>query len=111
MNLTRSAFRPKAKASKIGLSSAFTKPYMPTFQEVILRLQTFWDKQGCALLQPYDIEVGAGTFHTATFLRAIGPEPWNAAFEQPSRPRHSGQCYPSYFVASFYCFDVQQRAG
>ena len=46
----------------------------PTFQEVILRLQTFWDKQGCALLQPYDIEVGAGTFHTATFLRAIGPE-------------------------------------
>ena len=64
---------------------------MPTFQEVILRLQTFWDKQGCALLQPYDIEVGAGTFHTATFLRAIGPEPWNAAFVQPSRRPKDGR--------------------
>ena len=53
---------------------------MPTFQEVILRLQNFWNQQGCALLQPYDIEVGAGTFHTATFLGAIGPEPWNVAY-------------------------------
>jgi hypothetical protein len=64
---------------------------MPTFQEVILRLQEFWDKQGCALLQPYDIEVGAGTFHTATFLRAIGPEPWNAAYVQPSRRPKDGR--------------------
>ena len=64
---------------------------MPTFQEVILRLQSFWDKQGCALLQPYDIEVGAGTFHTATFLRAIGPEPWNAAYVQPSRRPKDGR--------------------
>lgn len=48
---------------------------MLTFQEVILRLQEYWNKQGCALLQPIDIEVGAGTSHTATFLRAIGPEP------------------------------------
>ena len=64
---------------------------MPTFQEVILRLQSFWDKQGCALLQPYDIEVGAGTFHTATFLRAIGPEPWSAAFVQPSRRPKDGR--------------------
>ena len=64
---------------------------MPTFQEVILRLQNFWDKQGCSLLQPYDIEVGAGTFHTATFLRAIGPEPWNAAFVQPSRRPKDGR--------------------
>ena len=63
----------------------------PTFQEVILRLQTFWDKQGCALLQPYDIEVGAGTFHTATFLRAIGPEPWKAAYVQPSRRPKDGR--------------------
>ena len=54
----------------------------PTFQEVILRLQDFWNKQGCVLLQPYDIEVGAGTFHTATFLRSIGPEPWRAAYVQ-----------------------------
>jgi glycyl-tRNA synthetase alpha chain len=58
---------------------------MITFQQLILRLQDYWDKQGCALLQPYDMEVGAGTFHTATFLRAIGPEPWKAAYVQPSR--------------------------
>ena len=58
-----------------------------TFQQLILQLNTFWDRQGCALLQPYDMEVGAGTFHTATFLRAIGPEPWNAAYVQPSRRR------------------------
>jgi glycyl-tRNA synthetase alpha chain len=64
---------------------------MPTFQEIILRLQHFWDKQGCALLQPYDIEVGAGTFHTATFLRAIGPEPWSAAYVQPSRRPKDGR--------------------
>jgi len=63
----------------------------PTFQEVILRLQGFWDKQGCALLQPYDLEVGAGTFHTATFLRAIGPEPWKAAYVQPSRRPKDGR--------------------
>jgi glycyl-tRNA synthetase alpha chain len=64
---------------------------MPTFQEVILRLQNFWNQQGCVLLQPYDIEVGAGTFHTATFLRAIGPEPWSAAYVQPSRRPKDGR--------------------
>ena len=64
---------------------------MPSFQEVILRLQDFWDRQGCVLLQPYDIEVGAGTFHTATFLRAIGPEPWKAAYVQPSRRPKDGR--------------------
>ncbi|HXY22715.1 MAG TPA: glycine--tRNA ligase subunit alpha, partial [Burkholderiaceae bacterium] len=53
---------------------------MITFQEVILRLQAYWNEQGCALLQPIDIEVGAGTSHTATFLRAVGPEPWRAAY-------------------------------
>ena len=52
---------------------------MLTFQQIILKLQAYWDAQGCALLQPYDMEVGAGTSHTATFLRAIGPEPWRAA--------------------------------
>ena len=52
---------------------------MITFQEVILRLQDYWNKQGCALLQPIDTEVGAGTSHTATFLRALGPAPWRAA--------------------------------
>ncbi len=64
---------------------------MLTFQDVILRLQEFWNRQGCVLLQPYDIEVGAGTFHTATFLRAIGPEPWNAAYVQPSRRPKDGR--------------------
>jgi glycyl-tRNA synthetase alpha chain len=64
---------------------------MPTFQEIILRLQTFWDRQGCALLQPYDMEVGAGTSHTATFLRALGPEPWKAAYVQPSRRPKDGR--------------------
>ena len=61
------------------------------FQDVILRLQQFWGERGCALLQPYDMEVGAGTFHTATFLRAIGPEPWNAAYVQPSRRPKDGR--------------------
>jgi glycyl-tRNA synthetase alpha chain len=62
-----------------------------TFQQLILRLENFWDRQGCALLQPYDMEVGAGTFHTATFLRAIGPEPWKAAYVQPSRRPKDGR--------------------
>ena len=64
---------------------------MLTFQQLILRLNEFWDRQGCVLLQPYDMEVGAGTFHTATFLRAIGPEPWNAAYVQPSRRPKDGR--------------------
>ena len=62
-----------------------------TFQGLILALQNYWDRQGCALLQPYDIEVGAGTFHPATFLRAIGPEPWRAAYVQPSRRPTDGR--------------------
>jgi glycyl-tRNA synthetase alpha chain len=61
------------------------------FQDVILTLQQYWGKQGCALLQPYDMEVGAGTFHTATFLRALGPEPWRAAYVQPSRRPKDGR--------------------
>jgi len=64
---------------------------MRTFQQLILRLNTFWDRQGCVLLQPYDMEVGAGTFHPATFLRAIGPEPWRAAYVQPSRRPKDGR--------------------
>ena len=64
---------------------------MLTFQQLILRLQAYWDAQGCALLQPYDMEVGAGTFHTATFLRSIGPEPWRAAYVQPSRRPKDGR--------------------
>jgi glycyl-tRNA synthetase alpha chain len=64
---------------------------MLSFQRIILTLQQYWDDQGCALLQPYDMEVGAGTFHTATFLRAIGPEPWRAAYVQPSRRPKDGR--------------------
>jgi len=64
---------------------------MPTFQQLILALQQYWDRQGCALLQPYDMEVGAGTSHTATFLRALGPEPWRAAYVQPSRRPKDGR--------------------
>ena len=64
---------------------------MLTFQQIVARLGEYWDRQGCALLQPYDMEVGAGTFHTATFLRAIGPEPWRAAYVQPSRRPKDGR--------------------
>ena len=62
-----------------------------TFQDIILTLQQFWAKEGCVLLQPLDMEVGAGTFHPATFLRAIGPEPWSAAYVQPSRRPTDGR--------------------
>jgi len=62
-----------------------------TFQELILRLQQYWAEQGCVLLQPYDMEVGAGTFHPATFLREIGPEPWSTAYVQPSRRPTDGR--------------------
>ncbi len=62
-----------------------------TFQGLILALQHYWAEQGCILLQPYDMEVGAGTFHTATFLRSIGPEPWSAAYVQPSRRPTDGR--------------------
>ena len=64
---------------------------MLTFQGLIQQLDAYWDRQGCVLLQPYDMEVGAGTFHTATFLRAIGPEPWRAAYVQPSRRPKDGR--------------------
>src|SRR5579872_2575109 len=62
-----------------------------TFQELILTLQAYWSARGCVLLQPYDMEMGAGTFHPATFLRAIGPEPWSAAYVQPSRRPTDGR--------------------
>jgi glycyl-tRNA synthetase alpha chain len=62
-----------------------------SFQEIILRLQTYWGGQGCAILQPYDMEVGAGTFHPATTLRALGSRPWAAAYVQPSRRPADGR--------------------
>jgi len=61
------------------------------FQDLILTLQKFWSAQGCVVLQPYDMEVGAGTFHPATTLRALGPKPWNAAYVQPSRRPKDGR--------------------
>ena len=64
---------------------------MLTFQQIVFQLNQYWDRQGCVLLQPYDMEMGAGTFHTATFLRAIGPEPWNAAYVQPCRRPKDGR--------------------
>ncbi len=64
---------------------------MLSFQNIILALQQYWGEKGCAILQPYDMEVGAGTFHTATFLRALGPEPWRAAYVQPSRRPKDGR--------------------
>jgi glycyl-tRNA synthetase alpha chain len=63
----------------------------PTFQELIQRLNQYWAAQGCVLIQPLDLEVGAGTFHPATFLRALGPEPWNAAYVQPCRRPTDGR--------------------
>ena len=63
----------------------------PTFQQLIQTLNQYWGEQGCVLIQPLDLEVGAGTFHPATFLRALGPEPWNAAYVQPSRRPTDGR--------------------
>ena len=62
-----------------------------SFQDLILTLQHFWSEKGCIILQPYDLEVGAGTFHPATTLRSLGPEPWNAAYVQPSRRPTDGR--------------------
>ena len=64
---------------------------MLNFQEIIFKLQEYWSNQGCAIIQPYDMEVGAGTSHTATFLKSIGPEPWKAAYVQPSRRPKDGR--------------------
>ena len=62
-----------------------------SFQGLILTLQNFWAAQGCVILQPYDMEMGAGTFHPATTLRALGPRPWKAAYVQPSRRPKDGR--------------------
>src|SRR6056300_669420 len=62
-----------------------------SFQQIIFKLQQFWAEKGCLVLRPYDMEVGAGTFHPATFLRSIGPEPWNSAYVQPCRRPTDGR--------------------
>ncbi|CDM25742.1 Glycyl-tRNA synthetase alpha chain [Castellaniella defragrans 65Phen] len=83
--------RPRPRSSDDTTIAGLARHAMLTFQQLILSLQQYWDRQGCALLQPYDMEVGAGTSHTATFLRAIGPEPWRAAYVQPSRRPKDGR--------------------
>lgn len=78
-----------------------------TFQDILLSLQQYWAEQGCVILQPLDMEVGAGTFHPATFLRAIGPEPWFAAYIQPSRRPTDGRYGENpNRVQHFYQFQV-----
>ena len=78
-----------------------------TFQELIFALQQYWSDRGCIVLQPYDMEVGAGTFHTATFLRSIGPEPWSAAYAQPSRRPADGRYGENPFrLQHYYQFQV-----
>ena len=67
------------------------KPKFQTFQDTIINLQKYWSKHGCIILQPYDMEVGAGTFHPATTLRSLGPKPWKAAYVQPSRRPTDGR--------------------
>ncbi len=75
----------------MSVSTNQSTPDVSTFQGLILALQQYWAEQGCVILQPLDMEVGAGTFHPATFLRSIGPETWNAAYVQPSRRPTDGR--------------------
>ena len=86
---TRTAARAAAKPAAAS-PSAQLRPAR-SFQDLIFALQRFWAEQGCVILQPYDMEVGAGTFHPATTLRALGPKPWNAAYVQPSRRPKDGR--------------------
>ncbi len=79
-----------------------TPPKPRTFQDLLLKLQCYWAERGCVILQPYDMEVGAGTFHTATFLRAVGPEPWSAAYVQPSRRPADGRYGENPFRLQHY---------
>ena len=68
-----------------------TKKKILSFQDTIFNLQKYWSKKGCVILQPYDLEVGAGTFHPATTLRSLGPKPWKTAYVQPSRRPTDGR--------------------
>jgi glycyl-tRNA synthetase alpha chain len=81
-----------------------------TFQDLIARLKDYWSAQGCVIIEPYDMEVGAGTFHQATFLRSIGPEPWNAAYVQPSRRPTDGRYGENPFrLQHYYQFQVAMK--
>ncbi len=77
-------------------------PASLTFQDLILALQQFWAARGCVILQPYDMQMGAGTFHPATFLRAVGPEPWSAAYVQPTRRPTDGRYGDNPFRLQHY---------
>ncbi|HEX7076347.1 MAG TPA: glycine--tRNA ligase subunit alpha [Hyphomicrobiaceae bacterium] len=85
---TRTAIRPATEP--LGQTVSGLQPTR-SFQDLILTLQQYWSEQGCAILQPYDMEVGAGTFHPATTLRALGPKSWNVAYVQPSRRPKDGR--------------------
>ena len=80
----------KKKIKSVKQKKSSKNKYL-TFQEIIFSLQNFWSKQGCVILQPYDLEVGAGTFHPATTLRCLGPDPWKTAYVQPSRRPTDGR--------------------
>jgi glycyl-tRNA synthetase alpha chain len=77
-------------------------PALLTFQDLILALQQFWAQRGCVIAQPYDMQMGAGTFHPATFLRAVGPEPWSAAYVQPCRRPTDGRYGDNPFRLQHY---------
>lgn len=92
--------------------AAASKAVVPprTFQDLIFALQSYWSKQGCVILQPYDMEMGAGTFHTGTLLRAVGPEPWSAAYVQPSRRPTDGRYGDNPFrLQHYYQFQVVMK--
>ena len=82
---------PKKIKKKINIKKKKGKPIPVNFQDIVFNLQKFWGNYGCVILQPYDIEVGAGTFHPATTLRSLGPKPWKAAYVQPSRRPTDGR--------------------
>ncbi|HEX5788504.1 MAG TPA: glycine--tRNA ligase subunit alpha [Woeseiaceae bacterium] len=84
------------------MTSDAAPPVPFSFQDLILRLQEYWAAEGCVILQPYDKEMGAGTFHPATFLRAVGPEPWSAAYVQPSRRPTDGRYGDNPFRLQHY---------
>ncbi|MCV0369097.1 glycine--tRNA ligase subunit alpha [Filomicrobium sp.] len=88
--MVSSAATKSAKTAHGSDADAALRPAQ-SFQDLILTLQQFWGRQGCVILQPYDMEVGAGTFHPATTLRSLGPRPWNAAYVQPSRRPKDGR--------------------
>jgi glycyl-tRNA synthetase alpha chain len=105
-----SVYSPASPPFRIGMKTRKIGARPRTFQDLIFALQRYWSSQGCVILQPYDMEVGAGTFHTATFLRSIGPEPWAAAYVQPSRRPTDGRYGDNPFrLQHYYQFQVLMK--